>query len=82
MDTVDDVNNAVIIVGHPIFDSNNKKLLPLTTESLNIILSLSEGEVIFAIFETVFYAVRYINNIEKLKIGEYCINLFYEIYLY
>ena len=82
MDTVDDVNNAVIIVGHPIFDSNNKKLLPLTTESLNIILSLSEGEVIFAIFETVVYAVRYINNIEKLKIGEYCINLFYEIYLY
>ena len=36
MDTVINLNNSVSIVGHRIFDSNYKKALPLTTQSLNI----------------------------------------------
>ena len=69
MNSFVNVNHAVSIVGYCIFDSNKKKALPLTLDSLNIICSTSEGEVMFTMFETVLYAFRYINNIGKLNIS-------------
>ena len=39
METLGGVNHTVIIVGHWIFESNYKKVLPLTPDSLNIICS-------------------------------------------
>ena len=54
MDTVGNVNHVVIMVGHWMFDSKYKKSLPFTIESLNLIYSLSEREVIFFMFETFF----------------------------
>ena len=70
MDSVGNVNNAVSIVIYWIFDSNYKKALPLTLNSLNIICSPSVGKGMFAIFESVFHAVRYTNNTGKLNISD------------
>ena len=44
MDSLGNVNCAISIVGHWIFDSNYKKALCLTQWSLDIILSPSVGE--------------------------------------
>ena len=68
MYSVGNVNHAVSISIYWIFDSNYKKALLLTLDSLNLICSPSVGEVIFAVFESVFHTVRYINNTGKLKI--------------
>ena len=65
MESVCNVNHEVSIVSYYIFDSNYKKALPLTLDSLNIILSPSLGEVIFAVFESLFHAARYTNNTGK-----------------
>ena len=70
MDTVGNSNHAVTIVGNWIFDSKYKYSLPLTTELLDLICSPSEGEVIFAMFGTMFSSVRYVNNKGKLNIDE------------
>ena len=70
MDSVGTVNHAVIIVGYWIFESNYKKELPLTLDSLNLICFTLEVEGMFDMFEKVFRAVRYINNRGKLKIYE------------
>ena len=67
MDTVCNVNHAVSILDYGIFESNLKNSPMLTLDSLNLIYSLLVGEVIFVIFETVFWTVRYINNRAKLK---------------
>ena len=70
MDTYDNVNHALSIFGYCIFDSNYKKALPLTLDSFNLIYSPSVGDVLFAMFETVVCAVRYINNRGKIKSAE------------
>ena len=71
MDSVGNVNHTVSIVGYWIFGSNYKKALPLTIHSLNIIFSPLVGEGIFSVFESVFHAVRYINNTGKPNISDY-----------
>ena len=58
MDTLGNFNNAIIIVGYWIFDSNYDKALHLTRKSLGLICSPSVGEEQDVNFETVFYAVR------------------------
>ena len=70
MDSVGNVNHAVSLVGYWIFESNNKKSLPLTLYSLNILCPTSVGEGIFVVFESVFHAFIYINNIGKMKISD------------
>ena len=60
MDSLGNVNNAISIVGHWIFDSNYKKSLCLTQELLDLTGSDSIGEEQAATFRSVFYAVRYI----------------------
>ena len=67
--SVGNVNHAVSIVGYWIFDSNLKNTLPLKLDSLNLICSPLVGEGMFVVFESVFHAVRYINNTGKLKIS-------------
>ena len=69
MDSIDNVNHVLIIVGHYIFDLKYKKASPLPVEYLNIICSSSDGEKIFALFGTVLYAVRYIKPKSKRKRG-------------
>ena len=44
MDTLGNVNHDISIVGYWIFDSNYKKSLHLTRESLNLIFYPSVGE--------------------------------------
>ena len=70
MDSVVNINHAVSIVSYFIFDSNYKKALPLTLDSLILICSPSVGEETFAVFGSVFHAVRYINNRGKLNISD------------
>ena len=70
METVGNVHPVVSIVGNWIFDSKYKYSLTLTTELLDLICSPSEGEVIFAMFGTMFSSVRYVNNKGKLNIDE------------
>ena len=78
MDTVGNLNHSVSIVGHWIFDSNYKKALPLTTQSLNIMWYPSEGgRGVFSLLESVFYAFIYVNNKSKLNIAEYFMNAYY-----
>ena len=59
MESLGNVNNAISIVGHCIFDYNYKKALFLTQELLDIICSTSIGKELVATFISVFYAVRY-----------------------
>ena len=70
MESVGNVNNTVNIAEYWIFDSKYKKALLLTLDSLNIICSPLIGEVIFAVFESVFHTVRYIKNTLKLNIPD------------
>ena len=70
MDTVGNINHAVSIFGHWIFESNYKNATLLKTKLLNIICSPSDWEGTFANFETLFYAIIYIDNTGKLKIGD------------
>ena len=59
MDSLGNVNHAIIIVVHWIFDSNYKKALCLTKGSMDLICSPSIGEELVATLRSVFYAVRY-----------------------
>ena len=43
MDLLGNVNNEVSVVGKWIFDSNNKNMLPLTIESLDLICACPDG---------------------------------------
>ena len=70
MGIVGNVNHSVSIVGYWIFESNYKKALPLIIDKLNRICSPSVGEGMFAVLESVFHAVRYINNTIKLNIAD------------
>ena len=69
MDSIRNVNHAISVVGNWIFDSNYERALVLNKASLYMICSPSVGEEQAAIFEKVYYAVRYIFNEAKLKKG-------------
>ena len=68
MNAVGNIKHAVSIVGYWIFDSNDEFAILLTIYSFNCTYYTSVGKVIIDWFETVLYAVRYINNTGKLKI--------------
>ena len=53
------MNHDISIICYFIFDSDYKKELCLTQESLDIICSPSVGEELVATFQYVFYAVGY-----------------------
>ena len=69
MDSIGNFNHAIIVVGNCIFDSNYERALNLNKASLDMICAPSVGEEQNAIFEKVYYAVRYIFNEAKLKKG-------------
>ena len=60
MHSLVNVNYAISVVGHWIFDWNYKKALVLNVESLDMIFAPSVCKEQAAVFETVFAAVRYI----------------------
>ena len=60
MDSLGNMNHAISILGHWIFDSNYKNILCLTQELLDLICSPSIGKELVATFQSVFYDVRYI----------------------
>ena len=67
MDSILNINHAVIIFDKWIFDSNFKKALPLLVESLKLICSSSGWLKLFTPFDPVFYAVSFINPKGKNK---------------
>ena len=67
MDSIVNVNHAISVVGNWIFDLNYERALVLNKASLDMICAPSDGEEQNAIFEKVYYAVRYIFNEAKLK---------------
>ena len=67
MDSLGNVNHAISVVGNWIFDSNYERALVINKASLDMICAPSVGEEQNAIFENIFYAVRYIFNEAKLK---------------
>ena len=67
MDSLGNVNRAISVVGSWIFDSNYEIALVLNKASLYMICAPSVGEEQAAIFEKVYYAVRYIYIGAQLK---------------
>ena len=60
MDLIVNLNHAISVVGSWIFDSNYERALVLNKASLDMICAPSVVEEQNAIFEKVYYAVRYI----------------------
>ena len=71
MGSLVNVNHAISVVGSWIFDSNYERALVLNKASLDMICAPSVGEEQAENFEKVYYAVRYIFNQAKLKIGQF-----------
>ena len=69
IDSLVNVNHAISVVGSWIFDSKYDRALVVNRASLDMICAPSVGEEQNAIFEKVFYAVRYIFNEARLKKG-------------
>ena len=69
MDSLGNVNHAIIVVGNYIFDTKYGKALVLNRASLDMICAPSVGEEQGDIFETLFTAVIYIYNGAQLKKG-------------
>ena len=69
MDSLGNVNHAISVVGSWIFDSNYERALVLNKASLDMIFAPSVVEEQAAIFEKVYYVVRYIFNGAQLKKG-------------
>ena len=67
MDSLGNVNHAIIVVGYWIFDSKYERALILNRESLDIIFAPSVGEKEVATFETFFCDVRYICSTAHLN---------------
>ena len=67
MDSIVNLNHAISVVGNWIFDSNYERALILNRAPSEMICVPSVGEEQNAIFENVFYAVRYIFNEAILK---------------
>ena len=82
MDSIGNANNAVSVVGKWIFDSNDKKMLPLTIESLNLVCACSDEDQYFDISQQVFYAMRYGNKTSKLKLEQKWFDILTNIYKY
>ena len=61
VDTFGGVNYKVSIYGCWIYDSNNKRALPLIKESQYNICYYSDGDDMYADFEMVYNAFRYVN---------------------
>ena len=60
MDSLVNLNHAISVVGSWIFDSNYERALVLNKASLDMICAPSVNEEQAAIFEKVYYSVRYI----------------------
>ena len=58
MDSIGNVNRAISVVGHWIFDSNYERALVLNKSPLDMICAPSVGEEQNAIFEKDSYAIR------------------------
>ena len=69
MDSLGNVNHDISVVGSWIFDSNYERALVLNNASLDMICAPSVGEEQTARFDKFYYAVRYILNEAKSKIG-------------
>ena len=69
MDSLGNVNYAVSVVFSWIFELNDERALVLNRASLDMICAPSVGEEQDAMFETVYYAVRYIYIGAQLKKG-------------
>ena len=69
MDSLGNVNHAISVVGSWVSDSKYERALVLNKASLDMICAPSVGEEQAAKFDKVYYAVRYILNEAKLKIG-------------
>ena len=69
MDSLGNVNHDISVVGSWIFDSNYERALVLNRESLDMICAPYVGEEQDAMFEEVYYAVRYIYIGAQLKKG-------------
>ena len=69
MDSLGNVNHDISVVGSWIFDSNYEQALVLNRASLDMICAPSIGEEQDAMFEKVYYAVRYIYIGAQLKKG-------------
>ena len=67
MDSLWNVNHAISVLGFWILDSNYKKEICLTQESLDIKCSTPIGEELVAMFKCVFYSVRYTWVLGNLK---------------
>ena len=67
MYSLGNLNHAISVVGHWIFDLNFDKELILNRASLDMICAPSVGEEQNVIFEKVYYAVRYIFNEAKFE---------------
>ena len=67
MYSLGNVNNSISVVGSLIFGSNCERALVLNKESLDMICAPSIGEEQAAIFEKVYYSVRFISNEAQLK---------------
>ena len=65
MDSLGNLNHAISVVVSWIFDSNYERAPVLNKASLDMICAPSVGEEQNAIFEKVYYAVRYIFNEAK-----------------
>ena len=71
MDSLVNLNHDISMVGYCIFDSNYKKVLCMTKESLDIICSPSFGEEQVATLQSVFYSVRFIWESVNTKKGKH-----------
>ena len=60
MDSLVNVNHVISVVGSWIFDSEYERVLVFNRASLEMICAPSVGEEQAAMFEKVYYAVRYI----------------------
>ena len=69
MDSLGNVNHAISVVGSWIFDPNYERAIVLNRASLDMICAPSVGEEQGAMFEKVYYAVRYIYIGAQLKKG-------------
>ena len=78
MDIVGNINHTVIIFGYWIFYNNYKKALLLTLDLLNLICPALVGEGMFAVFESVFRAFRYISITGKLNMSDFWRTVLYE----
>ena len=67
MDSVDNVNHAVSVVGEWIFYSNYEKSLPFNIFPLHLFCDCFDKEAYFGIVQEVYYAVRCVKKKAESK---------------